>query len=739
MRKVQVGIDLGTTNTLACCRIKGRMKLLKFRSSQMLPSVRYVEKQPDGTIKEIVGRAAQIKGMLDPDNFIRSSKTYIGLTGENKKTWTCHGKTYTPTDVAARILKEVHQKVRETYDLEEGDIVQAVITIPEYFTATQSDETKQAGKRAGMEVLRIITEPVAAAVSAADDVEGKIFVVDLGGGTFDVSALEVSSQKFSTLAVGGERRLGGDDFDECLVKYFLKYIESDLSIDLSSLERSGLGYEEYYVMMSKIRSGAVELKEELSESEEVKVDIPGLFTYGADKRRYDFSMEMDRETFNSICAPLFEKIIQVIDKTVKNSDRFQKEELKKIFLVGGSCYIPKVQEDVERYFGLSANSEQDRATQVAMGAGKIADAWDGFTPEKNRVDPFDDKLQDIISHAMGIEVLDDDNKSVFSRLLAEGTPYPCTHKEVYRTAYDNQDSVIIKVYEKTDSDSPDYIEENHKNFDLYGSFVLEGIDKAPAGQTEVCVTFDYDHSRTLHVTAEDTKSHVAKQVELHKGQIVKESRGVKPTDFYVLLDVSGSMDGKRMEEAQNACRKLIKETLDLRVHRLGLITFGSQAKLLCSLTQDKGSLLTAVKEAGVSIYGSTNMSAAIRMGRNELRPDDSSSRSNSSSPLGTFGILKALLGEDHSTSMMFDRERDDSRNKAMILITDGDPDNRQFVLQEAEAARNRQIAIATIGVYGAVEEFLRKVSDDSSLCFMVDNIEKLSDTFGQAVANLLRK
>lgn len=726
MRKVQVGIDLGTTNTLACCRIKGRMKLLKFRGSQMLPSVMYVEKQPDGTIKEIVGKAAKIKGVADPNNCIQSSKTYIGLTGENAKTWTCHGKTYTPTDVAARILKEVHQKVREAYDLEEGDIVQAVITIPEYFSATQSDETKQAGKRAGMEVLRIITEPVAAAVSAADDVEGKIFVVDLGGGTFDVSALEISSQKFSTLAIGGERSLGGDDFDECLVRYFLKYIESDLSIDLSSLECSGLDYVEYYTMMAKIKNGAVELKAELSESEEAEVNIPGLFTYGADKRRYDFSMEMDRETFNSICAPLFEKIIQVIDKTVKNSARFKKEELKKIFLVGGSCYIPKVQEDVERYFGLSANSEQDRATQVAMGAGKIADAWDGFTPEKNRVDPFGDKLQDIISHAMGIEVLDGDNKSVFSQLLAEGTPYPCTCKEVYRTVYDNQDSVIIKVYEKTDSDSPDYIEENHKNFDLYGSFVLEGIDKAPAGQTEICVTFDYDQSRTLHVTAEDTKSHVAKQVELHKGQIVKKSRRVKPTDFYVLLDVSGSMDGKRMEEAQNACRKLITKTLDLDVHRLGLITFGSQAKLLCSLTQDKGSLLKAVEEAGMSLFGSTNMSEAIRMGRNELRQYYSSSRSNS-------GLFAELF------STLYGRERDNSRNKAMILITDGDPDNSRTTLQEAAAARNSQISIATIGVYGAVEEFLRKVSDDSNLCFMVNNIEKLSDTFGQAVANLLRK
>lgn len=726
MRKVQVGIDLGTTNTLACCRIKGRMKLLKFRGSQMLPSVMYVEKQPDGTIKEIVGKAAKTKGVADPNNCIQSSKTYIGLTGENAKTWTCHGKTYTPTDVAARILKEVHQKVREAYDLEEGDIVQAVITIPEYFSATQSDETKQAGKRAGMEVLRIITEPVAAAVSAADDVEGKIFVVDLGGGTFDVSALEISSQKFSTLAIGGERSLGGDDFDECLVRYFLKYIESDLSIDLSSLECSGLDYVEYYIMMAKIKYAAVELKAELSESEEAEVNIPGLFTYGADKRRYDFSMEMDRETFNSICAPLFEKIIQVIDKTVKNSARFKKEELKKIFLVGGSCYIPKVQEDVERYFGLSANSEQDRATQVVMGAGKIADAWDGFTPEKNRVDPFGDKLQDIISHAMGIEVLDGDNKSVFSQLLAEGTPYPCTCKEVYRTVYDNQDSVIIKVYEKTDSDSPDYIEENHKNFDLYGSFVLEGIDKAPAGQTEICVTFDYDQSRTLHVTAEDTKSHVAKQVELHKGQIVKKSRRVKPTDFYVLLDVSGSMDGKRMEEAQNACRKLITKTLDLDVHRLGLITFGSQAKLLCSLTQDKGSLLKAVEEAGVSLFGSTNMSEAIKMGRNELCRYYSSSRSNYSLLLGPFFKRLGL-------------EEDDSRNKAMILITDGDPDNRKAALQEAAAARNSQISIATIGVYGAVEEFLRKISDDSNLCFMVNNIEKLSDTFGQAVANLLRK
>ena len=204
MRKVQVGIDLGTTNTLACCRVKGKMKLVKFKGGTMLPSVMYVEQQDDESIKEIVGKAAKIKGLEDPDNYISSSKTYIGLTGSNKKTWNCHNHIYTPTDVATKILEEVHKKVRDMYDLEDGDIVQAVITIPAYFTSTQSDETKRAGERAGMEVLRIITEPVAAALAAAEDIKGKIFVVDLGGGTFDVSVLDIGD-KYTTLEIGGER------------------------------------------------------------------------------------------------------------------------------------------------------------------------------------------------------------------------------------------------------------------------------------------------------------------------------------------------------------------------------------------------------------------------------------------------------------------------------------------------------------------------------------------------------
>lgn len=698
MRKVQVGIDLGTTNTLACCRVKGKMKLIKFKGGKtMLPSVLYIEKQEDGSIKEVVGKAAKMKGLEDPNNCISSSKTYIGLTGSRKKTWTCHGKTYTPTDVAARILEEVHKKVRAEYDLEDGDIVQAVITIPAYFTSTQSDETKKAGERAGMEVLRIITEPVAAAVSAAEGEEGKIFVVDLGGGTFDVSVLEIG-KKYKTLDIGGERHLGGDDFDEILIAYFLKYIEDDLSIDLSDLEASGLSYENYYIMMSKIRNAAIETKEELSESEEYEINIPALFTYG-NNHTYDFSMTVSREEFNELCKPLFDKVIHVIDETVKKSNKFKIDELKRIYLVGGSCYIPKIQEDVEEYFGMAPGSDYDRGIQVAMGAGKIADAWNAFTPEPGRPDPFEDMLLDIISHDMGIETLGNHNASEFDCILKEGTTYPCSFKKVYYTSADNQETVVIKVYEKTDGDASDFLDRNESAFDLYGSFELTGIAPAPAGATPIEVTFDYDRSRTLCVTAEDIKNHNAQTVTLHKGENISPAKSVHATDFYLLIDVSGSMRGEKINQAKKACVKLIQETLDLSVHRLGIITFGDVDKLLCGLTRDKGQLMLAIDR--VAVWGQTKMHNAIIHARDELK--------------------------------------NCKNKKAIIIITDGAPDSRSATEAAAKDTKDKGISIATIGVDGADSEYLNKIASDANLNFRVSNIEKLSDTFGQAVENLLRK
>ena len=355
---------------------------------------------------------------------------------------------------------------------------------------------------------------------------------------------------------------------------------------------------------------------------------------------------------------------------------------------------------MERYFGIESDSSRDRATQVAMGAGKIADAWNGFVADKNHVDPFDVKLEDIISHSMGVKIVGKNGENEYSEILSEGTTYPCVHKGEYKTACDNQESVVIEVYEKTDSEASDFIERNEEAYDFYGSFVLSGIKPAPAGTTPIDVTFDYDQSRTLHVTAEDKKNNIVQTVELHKGESVQDNNSnVSPTDFFILLDVSGSMRGNRIEEAKRACIKLVQETLDLTVHKLGLITFGDSIDMLCGLTGNKDELMLAIDR--VYVYGGTRMSEAIENATDELIKSDN--------------------------------------KRAVILITDGAPNSKTQTDRAAQNARKADISIATIGVQGAEKNYLRSLSNDDSLCFMVDNLDKLSDTFGQAVKNLLSK
>ena len=697
MQKIQVGIDLGTTNTLACCKIKGKLKEIKFAGGPMLPSVMYVEKQDDGSLKEIVGKLAEMKGSFDPDNCIKSSKTHIGLTGSQKKTWTCYGKTYTPTDVAAKILEEVHNRVRKTLDLKDDDVVQAVITIPAYFSSTQSDETKRAGERAGMEILRIITEPVAAAVAASDDTKGKVFVVDLGGGTFDVSALDIGD-KYKTLDIGGKRDLGGDKFDEIIFKYFIAHIEDDISLDLSTMEKSGLDYKNYNQMRSRVMSAAVEMKENLSEADDYEVNIPQLFEYSERgvPKRYDFSISMTRKEFNEKCGALFDEIIAIIDDTVSKSTKFKKDEIKKIFLVGGSCYIPKIQEDVEKYFGIAPVAEQDRAMLVVRGAGKIADMWNGFTSDKDYEDPFDDMLEDIISHPMGIEI----KGRKFSEILSRGSKYPTEITEQFHTAYNNQTVVLIPVYEKINENAGDSLGNNAEAFDFYGSFELGGIEPAPAGETRIDVTFNYDRSRTLCVTAKDTKSGKQQSVILHKGENAEsEQKTVPPTDFYLLIDESGSMAGRRMEEAKKACKHIVKDVVDLKLHRIGLISFDNHATPLCALTQNANELMRAIDQ--LSAGGLTNMTDAIQIAFEQLEPS--------------------------------------TNKKAVIIVTDGDPDSKRSALRAAEEARGAGIDIAAIGVQDADSSYIRQLASASDLVFMVQDVEKLAEVFGKAVGNLLQK
>ena len=274
MEKIRVGIDLGTTNTLACYMKDSKPALVKFPGGKMLPSVLYLKE--DNTL--LIGEKARKQGIFDPVNRICSSKTHMG---DFKKKWELRGRKFTPTDVAAEILKEVKKRIIKKTKADADAEVEAVITVPAYFTSNQIDETKKAGEQAGMKVLGIVTEPRAAAIANIKELsieQQKIIVVDLGGGTFDISILEANYDQYDTLAVDGDRMLGGDNFDERIYTYFKTLIEDDLGIDLGSQEASGLSYEEYYSTVGRIEEEACRAKEELSEQNEYEVVIPNLFT-----------------------------------------------------------------------------------------------------------------------------------------------------------------------------------------------------------------------------------------------------------------------------------------------------------------------------------------------------------------------------------------------------------------------------------------------------------------------------
>ena len=352
MDEIFVGIDLGTTNTLACYLKRGRPDLIRFPGSgKMIPSVLYVDESGDIS----VGQMAKKSGVMNPLNVIRSSKTYMA---DAKKVWKINGKVFTPTDVAAEILKEVKAQILKKLKCPPETKVNAVITVPAYFTGNQKDETKKAGKLAGLNVLQIITEPMAAAVAAVRELEldDKVFVVDLGGGTFDISVLKADhrSHTYRALDISGDRKLGGDDFDTLLYEYLIGIIQDDLGLDLSDQKISGLDHNEYYFMIGRVREAAENAKIDLSNETTCQIDLPNLFNYRG--RNYDFSTELTREEFNDICQPLFDKITSRIKKFIETSDKFKLNEISTIILAGGSCYIPKVREDVEKIFGKRADS-----------------------------------------------------------------------------------------------------------------------------------------------------------------------------------------------------------------------------------------------------------------------------------------------------------------------------------------------------------------------------------------------
>ncbi|MDM8535981.1 Hsp70 family protein [Desulfobacterales bacterium HSG17] len=482
---ISVGIDLGTTNSACCALINGKFKFLKFRGKELLPSAILWQ---DG--KLTVGEKARKKSVIYSDNFIKSSKTFMG---NFKKKWTIEDRNFSTTDVASEILSHI-KKAAEKY-FETNQKITSVITVPAYFTANQINETKIAGENAGFIVKQIITEPVAAAIAYGfeDQINQKIFVVDIGGGTFDVSILEIDGNKYQTLAIEGDNKLGGDNFDEVILEMCFKKIRQTAGLDLSSMEKTALPKNDFLQARQRLIIESEIKKIELSEVENVEIEIPNLFNYK--EKPYNFSLSLSRDEFQEEAKYLLNKIRRTIKKCIDDVS-ISSSDIDKVILVGGTSYMPIIQNYIKELFGQKPYSDMDLSKLVAMGAALVAD---------NENDTI--KVRDIISHSLGIEIIGKE----FARILYKNDNYPISKSEIFTTTVDYQENIDVRVFEGEDEKFVD-------NNEFYGNFILNEIERARAGSPQIEVSFMFDRSRDLHVIAKDlrTGSKKSKTIKIDK-------------------------------------------------------------------------------------------------------------------------------------------------------------------------------------------------------------------------------
>jgi molecular chaperone DnaK len=478
--KAQVGIDLGTTNSVASYMNHGKIEYIKFRNKESIQSVAMYQNG-----KFIVGDKAKKKANLYPENYIKSSKTYMG---DISKTWNIENREFSATDIAKEILLEIKSAIGKT--ISNTTEIEVVITVPAYFTSSQIDETKKAGVAAGLIVKQIITEPVSAAIAYGfeDDINQKIFIVDIGGGTFDTAILEVKNQVFNTLSIGGYSNLGGDDFDLKILNILLNHVRKNEGVNLSSLSKSGLDNEAYSKAYQSLLHKAEEAKVELSEHNKVEVSIANLFD------NFNLELTITRSEFEESADDILYKIKKEINTTLEDAN-LNPNEINKVVLVGGSSRIPAIRDFIIEIFNTTPYSDKPLDKLVAMGAA-IA------VTDENTV-----QINDIISHSLGIKIVNER----FSPILIKNSKYPVSLAKTYTTTDDYQEIVNIAVYEGED--------DSIKNNKLYGGFELSDLEFAEKGVPQIEVTFEFDKNRILHVAARDlnTNSTNKQTIEINKG------------------------------------------------------------------------------------------------------------------------------------------------------------------------------------------------------------------------------
>jgi molecular chaperone DnaK len=479
-----IGIDLGTTNSVVAFMEGGKAKVIPSKDGgNIIPSV--VAFTKDG--KRLVGTLAKRQAITNPENTIYSAKRLIGHKYDEVAQEASHlpyklakrpngdvaivaqGKEYTPAEIAAAVLSLIKQTAEEYLG---EKVTEAIITVPAYFNDSQRQATKDAGKIAGLEVKRIINEPTAAALAYGMDKKknGTIAVFDFGGGTFDISVLDISDGVIEVRSTNGDTHLGGDDLDQRIINYLIDEFKKEQGIDLRSDKMA----------LQRLKEAAEKAKKELSSIPETDINLPYITADASGPKH--LNIKISRAKFESLCQDLFDRLLEPCKRAMADA-KINNSQLDEVILVGGSTRIPKVQELVRKFFGKEPNKSVDPDEVVAVGAAIQGGVLAG--------EVTDVLLLDVTPLSLGIETMG----GIVARLIERNTTIPTRKSQVFSTAENNQTAVDIRVFQG----EREFANDNK----MLGQFRLEGVAPAPRGVPQIEVTFDIDANGIVNVSAQD--------------------------------------------------------------------------------------------------------------------------------------------------------------------------------------------------------------------------------------------